>query len=186
MPQVTIFYLQMTDASQLRGKPSPAGLAVERVDPADGVPGAVNKRFYTEVGRGWAWRDRLVWTDAQWADYAEPDELTTWIAKLNGEEVGYAELQREADGDVQLVYFGLLPEFIGKGLGGAFLSRIVEIAWATPGTRRVWLHTCTGDHPGAKANYESRGFVVYDEQAADTETTAPGLNPTPSNDTDAE
>lgn len=158
MSQVTIFYMQMTDRAELIAKPSPEGLELTRILPNNG---AVNQRFYQEVGRDWAWHDRLTWTEGQWSSYAARDGLSTWIAKLDGVEIGYAELESQAGGDVQLCYFGLLPDYIGQGLGGAMLSRVIEIAWAIPGAKRVWLHTCTADHPGARANYESRGFEVY-------------------------
>ncbi len=59
------------------------------------------------------------------------------------------------------MYFGLLPEFIGRGLGGPLLTAAVRRAWEIPGARRVWLHTCTEDHPQALANYLSRGFSVF-------------------------
>lgn len=126
---VTIHYLQMTDRSQLRTKAAPAGLTVECVTPANG---AMNQRFYREVGAGWAWHDQLGWSIQQWREYAERDVLSTWIARSNGNEVGYAELERQGGGDVELRYFGLLPVFIGRGLGATVLTRMVEIAWSLP------------------------------------------------------
>lgn len=39
----------------------------------------------------------------------------------------------------EIVTFGLLPEFIGKGLGGFALTRGVQKAWAlAPAVNRVW------------------------------------------------
>ncbi len=61
---------------------------------------------------------------------------------------------------LELVYFGLLPAFIGLGLGGALLTDVVQRAWAM-GARRVWLHTCDLDHPRALANYQARGFRIF-------------------------
>jgi hypothetical protein len=31
----------------------------------------------------------------------------------------------------------------------------------SPAPSRVWVHTCTLDHPGALANYQARGFAIY-------------------------
>jgi GNAT superfamily N-acetyltransferase len=75
--------------------------------------------------------------------------------------VGYFELESQAGGNVEISYFGLLPESIGKGLGGALLSAAVEGAWKLPDTRRVWVHTCTHDHEHALANYLKRGFRIF-------------------------
>ena len=55
---------------------------------------------------------------------------------------------------------GFFPEFTGRGLGGYLLTDAVERAWAS-GARRVWLHTCSFDHPFAIQNYLGRGFTVF-------------------------
>jgi GNAT superfamily N-acetyltransferase len=61
------------------------------------------------------------------------------------------------DGAVEIAYFGLLPEYFGRGWDGHLLTRAVETAWGL-GASRVWLHTCTLDHPAALPNYLRRGF----------------------------
>ena len=59
-----------------------------------------------------------------------------------------------------MAYFGLAPGSIGRGMGKHLLSCAVRDAWAL-GPSRVWLHTCTLDHPNALPNYRARGFVPY-------------------------
>ena len=74
---------------------------------------------------------------------------------------GWYELRRvPEDGSVEIAYFGLMPGAIGRGLGKALLGCAVRDAWAM-GATRVWLHTCTLDHPHALPNYLARGFRVY-------------------------
>ena len=97
-----------------------------------------------------------------WQAHVEREELTTFLATHHGEEAGYVELEQQPEGNVQISYFGLLPDFYGKGLGGAMLTRIVETAWELSGTERVWVHTCTDDHEAALANYQKRGFRLYE------------------------
>ena len=70
---------------------------------------------------------------------------------------GYFELKAHEDDSIEIAYFGLLPEFIGRGWGKYLLTRAVQSAWQL-GPRRVWLHTCTLDHPAALPNYLKRGF----------------------------
>jgi hypothetical protein len=110
----TIHYLEMLDRRQFRPTPPPAGFRVERLVPAQ--PDR-NRWFYEAVGRDWQWTDRLVWTDDDWRRYAERPALQTWIGRYYGQEAGYFELEIQQT-DVQIAYFGLLPEFIGQGLGG--------------------------------------------------------------------
>ncbi len=83
------------------------------------------------------------------------------MAYVDGTPAGYAELEAQPGGDVEIKYFGLLPAFIGLGLGGALLTDIIRRALALDGARRVWLHTCDLDHPGALANYQRRGFRIF-------------------------
>ena len=63
---------------------------------------------------------------------------------------------------IEIAYFGLLPEFIGRGFGGGLLTSAIETAWTwAPTPSRVWVHTCNRDHPSALANYQARGFKIY-------------------------
>jgi GNAT superfamily N-acetyltransferase len=72
-------------------------------------------------------------------------------------------LKRHEDGAVEIAYFGLLQEFIGRGLGKYLLTEAVREAWRT-GARRVWLHTCTLDGEAALPNYKARGFKPFKEE----------------------
>ena len=120
-----------------------------------------NRFLYQLVGKDWAWTDRLSWSDEQWKAYAESDNLRTWVAYYKGSPAGYYELEQQKGGDVEIAYFGLAPKFIGQGFGGYLLSRAIKSAWKMKGTKRVWVHTCTLDHPSALHNYQARGLEVY-------------------------
>ena len=86
--------------------------------------------------------------------------LSLWLMTVWGAPAGYFELRRDAENGVEIVYFGLLKEFHGRGLGGHLLSQAVQRAWEA-GAGRVWVHTNTLDHPFALPNYVKRGFSVY-------------------------
>lgn len=119
---------------------------------------AASARFYREVGADWLWVDRLGWGDEQWAAWTDRPGHHLLEARLDGEAAGYAELDEQGDGSVELAYFGLLPAFIGRGLGGWLLERALLRAREIPGVDRVWVHTCTLDGPAALANYRARGM----------------------------
>ena len=80
-----------------------------------------------------------------------------------GVPAGYAALDRRIEGEIELMQFGLMPEFIGQGLGQYFLQWTIDKAWSYR-PRRFWLHTCTKDHPAALPNYLKAGFAVYKEE----------------------
>jgi ribosomal protein S18 acetylase RimI-like enzyme len=85
--------------------------------------------------------------------------VETWVAWTEGTPAGYYELDAGPRGDVEILYFGLLPAFIGRGWGGHLLTHAIRRAWAL-GAGRVILNTCSLDHPAALAAYQARGFVV--------------------------
>lgn len=87
---------------------------------------------------------------------------------MQGESAGYFELQRHDDDTVEIAYFGLTPQFIGKGLGGPLLTRAVDEAWKMNG-KNVWLHTCTLDSDRALPNYKARGFREYRTERLEVE-----------------
>jgi ribosomal protein S18 acetylase RimI-like enzyme len=159
LPEVTTWYLQMLAPTELRPAPRPSQQAcVVRAE----VPSPELSRFlYTAVGGRWYWIDRLSWDYGRWQSHLERPEVETWLVLLAGTPAGYVELEAQADDNVEIAYFGVMPRFIGQGLGGYLLTAGVERAWAR-GARRVWVHTCSLDGPHALANYQARGFRVYD------------------------
>ena len=119
-----------------------------------------NRDMYFRVGEQWQWIDKRPWTDEQWKEYAAAPAVRTFAGYYDDALAGYYELRQDDKGGVEIAYFGLLPEFIGRGLGGALLTSAIEEAWRLS-PKRVWVHTCNRDHPQALANYEARGMNVY-------------------------
>ncbi|SEP94388.1 Acetyltransferase (GNAT) domain-containing protein [Solimonas aquatica] len=159
--RVTTWYLQMHSPQALRParplQPEPLLMRAEQPLPM------LNRFLYTAVGGHWFWRDRLNWSYARWQAWLDRPELETWVLYVRGTPAGYIELEAQCEGDVEIAYFGLMREFSGQGLGGHLLTRGLQRAWAMPGTRRVWVHTCSLDGPAALANYEARGMQRYHE-----------------------
>ncbi len=156
---VTVSYLAMTAPAQFRPSTHvPEGLHLERVGGDDLVPMA--KTLYREVGGRWHWRDRLGWSDSQWAAVMHRPGVELWVARRSGDAAiaGYFELGI-ANTDININYFGLVPAFMGRGIGGWLLTRAVERGWAL-GAERITLNTCTLDGEAALPNYRARGFQV--------------------------
>ncbi len=159
MPETVTTFLEMTSRDQLR--PREASDVRFRVVEASIRQWQFNRFLYSFVGKRWSWTDKELWTDEQWRAYVEDDTLRTFVAYYDGSPVGYFELQRQSGGDVEIVYFGMVPKFIGRGLGGCLLTHAIRSAWDWEGAERVWVHTCSLDHPAALENYKSRGMTVY-------------------------
>ena len=148
-------YLEMGSPDQLR--PATISPPVPRIQRLDRCPVAFFRLLYQEVGNAYHWTDRLGWSDETIRDYLDTPGVSVWLMSEEDAPAGYFELREHEDGSVEVVYFGLLPNFIGRGWGKYLLSRAVESAWQLKPSR-VWLHTCTLDHPAALPNYLKRGF----------------------------
>jgi ribosomal protein S18 acetylase RimI-like enzyme len=159
-------YLEMTDANQLR--PSLAATGEVELRRAKVPCPELSRFFYTAVGGGWYWVDRLPWTYNQWLQYLSRPGHETWALYVSGNPAGYFELQEEVRKDVEVASFGLLPQFVGQGLGGHLLTEAARRAWQR-GATRVWLHTSSLDHPSALANYQARGFRLFKEETSHKE-----------------
>ena len=131
-----------------------------------GVPSPELARFlYTAVGGDWYWRERLSWSYDRWLVWLSRPEVELWVAYERGTPAGYFELEAQSEGNVEIGYFGLLPGFAGKGIGGYLLTQAVDRAWRLrPSVRRVSVHTCTLDHAAALPNYLARGFTICREE----------------------
>jgi GNAT superfamily N-acetyltransferase len=157
MNEITIWSLESQSPAELKPASDPGNIEIHE---ARVKQFQFNRFLYQLVGESWAWNDKLSWSDQQWRQYAEADDLRTWVAWCEGSPAGYFELQMQAGGAVEICYFGLAEKFIGRRLGGYLLTETIRKAWDW-GASRVWVHTCSLDHPNALANYQARGLSIY-------------------------
>ena len=155
--EVTTWSLEMLQPSGVVAAPRP-DLDLDLVRAQRPSP-ELGRFLYTAVGGNWYWIDRLAWSYERWLAWLARAGCETWVAYLEGTPAGYFELDGSSVSEVEIAYFGLLPQFIGAGLGGWLLTRALTRAWEL-GPRRVWVHTCSLDGANALANYEARGMRV--------------------------
>jgi GNAT superfamily N-acetyltransferase len=157
---VTVYYLEMLAHSK-RGVPAPrTGLTVLSPHTLS-VP---DYRFlYDSVGSEYNWLSRRKLSDAQLAAILHDPLNEVHILHVDGSPAGFAELDRRESGEIELVQFGLLPDFIGQGLGKWFLDWTIDTAFSYR-PKRFWLHTCTLDHSAALPTYKKAGFVLFKEE----------------------
>ncbi|MEC3973681.1 GNAT family N-acetyltransferase [Amycolatopsis sp. H20-H5] len=155
-----ISYLEITALSELRPAKVKSGLTLEPVDA--GSP--LIRELHTRIGTPYSWPG-VTRSDEDWAGWLALPRCYR-LVKYRKEVAGIADFEPQQDGEVEITTFGLLPEYIGRGLGGHALTLAVEQAWQVEPLggeplRRVWLHTSTRDHPNALTNYLRRGFRPF-------------------------
>jgi GNAT superfamily N-acetyltransferase len=181
---VTTWTLRMSSPGRLRPARTDVPMRVER----SGVPSIdLSRALYAAVGSRVCWTDRFAWDHETWEAWVNRETVATWIATVQGTVAGFFELETQPGGAVEIVLFGLLPQFYGRGLGGALLTTCVEAAWrggvdwsagAAP-TEYVYLRTSTLDHRHAVRNYLARGFEKAEAETADKRIPDPRLAPWP-------
>ena len=163
-------YLQLTDPAQFQpafGEFPDVSLA-HVPDP----PAKLYRHCYRTVGEAFHWRDRWDWSDEQIAAHLADPNIQLYVATRDGTLVGWYELRRVPEDDsVEIAYFGIVAAEFGRGYGKHLLSCAVRDAWALE-PRRVWLHTCTLDHPNALPNYVARGFTPYRTEVYEVDSPA--------------
>lgn len=165
--EVTTWSLEMLDPADLRPASRPdRDLLLIRSE----IPSPELARFlYTAVGGDWYWYDQLDWTYERWQNVLERPGMEIWMLLERGTPAGHFVLKGDGEGTVEILYFGLLPTFIGQGLGGYLLTEAIRASWSLgerweefTATTRVWVHTCSLDgQPAALNNYKSRGFKLF-------------------------
>ena len=120
--------------------------------------------LYTAVGTSLQWDLRLRMPRAELEAHLAKPSTIIFVLRLGGQAVGLCEFDCTGEAEVELVYFGLVPEVQGRRLGPYLLDFALRQAWAAHSPRRVWLHTDTNDHPKAQEVYRRAGFTVFDRR----------------------
>ena len=160
-----VTYLEMRRPPVVPPAAAPLGLAIRRVIKPD-----LNwyRELYRAVGQDWLWFNRLRMSDAELASTLHHPQVHLYELSDNGqgnnevkrEGKGLLELDRRGAQEVEIASFGLTADLIGRGAGQYLIGHALAEAWSHS-PQRVWLHTCTLDHPKALAFYRKAGFVAY-------------------------
>ena len=151
-------FLELTDIKKLKiNSPKENKFLIKKIKPDF----QLNKFFYKQVGKKHRWIDRLSWSDEKWINFISNKNLETYVISESEDLIGFFELLYNPHlNETEISYFGLLEEYIGKGIGGYALSEAIKKSFEKD-IKRVWLHTCTLDHPNALKNYIARGMKVF-------------------------
>ena len=153
--KTTVTHLEMNRPPS-RLPPQPVGnrLALMRADP---VPLHYYRYLYDSIGEKWAWVERRGLSDNALAEMVLKSGIEISVLYGNGAPAGYFELNFADLPVVDLVYFGLFPEWTGRGVGSWLLGCAVSEAFSR-GVETITPNTCTLDHPAALPAYQKIGF----------------------------
>jgi GNAT superfamily N-acetyltransferase len=159
--ETTVPYLEMT-APTAQHVPAPVNLKLALML-AEDPPVHFYRYLYDTIGRGHHWVDRARLSDSELADAITAQGTEIFVSYANGVPAGFFELEWRDGRDTWLAYFGIIPEFRGRGLGKWLLSEALAAAWLRE-PERVRVETCTLDDPRALPLYQRMGFVPYERR----------------------
>jgi GNAT superfamily N-acetyltransferase len=126
------------------------------------VDSVLYRKFYYGVGKDWHWLDRMVMPDVELETAINASNTEIWILQVEGNDAGFAEFVKGKE-FIEILYFGLLPDYIGQGLGKFFLQWVIDKAWSFQ-PKWIQLNTCELDHPNALPVYLKSGFRLVREE----------------------
>lgn len=125
------------------------------------------RALFRRVGEPWMWFSRLVMPDPELVAIIHDPAVEIYaVEDRRGIEIGLLELDFRTVGEAEIGFFGLVTELTGKGNGNWLMAQALSIGWRKH-VARLWVHTCTLDHPGALGFYRRHGFVPF-ERAIET------------------
>lgn len=146
--------------ARMPAQPLQEGLALMR---APDIPLNYYRFLYAEVGRNWHWVERAVLDDAALSQQVHAPGVEISVLYVHGAPAGYFELDFSNRESTELVYFGLMPHALGRGIGPWLLGLAMRQGFAR-GANRLTVNTCTLDHPAALRLYQRMGFVPYAQE----------------------
>lgn len=156
--ETTVTFLKMEHAPHDHVHP-PANFKIALMK-LENPPVNYYRYLYNTIGANYDWYDRKILSDEALAVEIQAEGVEIFVAHAGGVPAGYFELDARKKSQVWLAYFGIMPDFIGTGIGKWLLHEAIATAWLKePETVRV--ETCTLDHPRALPLYQRMGFVPY-------------------------
>ncbi len=155
-----VTHLQMFERPPVRTARTETTWTLREVD----VPNVeMYRTLFRRVGEDWLWASRLLMSDEELRDVLGNPRYEAYVFEREGQEEGLVELDFRVEGECELSFFGLTPAVLGQGAGRWMMNRVLELAWSRP-IGRLWVHTCSLDHPGALDFYIRSGFVPFRRQ----------------------
>lgn len=148
--------LEMREKAQVRRCPQ-GGWQLERLSQPDLTR---YRALVHRVGDDYLWSARIAMSDAALRGFLTDPRVEAYVLTTPDGDEGVLELDFRVDGECEISLFGVARPLIETGAGRWLMNHAIEIAWSRP-IERLWLHTCTLDHPNALAFYQRSGFRTF-------------------------
>jgi GNAT superfamily N-acetyltransferase len=149
--------LEMLERPALRAERADTSWQLRRIAQPDPL---WYRELYRRVGTEWLWYSRLVMPLGELEAIIRDPRVEVYAFTAEGRDEGLMELDFREPGSCELAFYGLAAAVHGRGAGRWLMNRALERAWAAP-IGRLWVHTCTLDHPDALGFYLRSGFRAY-------------------------
>lgn len=162
MPQTEVIttFLEMRSRPSLAvTRPNRSGMLLQLDEPSTGF----YRYLYDAIGSRWGWTERAEMDDAELLEVITDERVEIFVLFMGGVPAGSFELDRRREEEIELRHFGLVPEFIGRGIGKHLLASAVDAAWDHE-PDRVWVRSTSLEHPRGLLTYQWAGFVPYDSR----------------------
>ena len=118
------------------------------------------RMLFRAVGEEWLWSSRLRMSDSELLTILRAPGVEVFALRRNETDCGLLELDFREAGACEIVFFGVTPDAVGSGAAHVMMRFAIARGFARP-VSRLWLHTCTLDHPRALPFYLRAGFEPY-------------------------
>lgn len=147
---------------EMRARPAPRDVPAEGLSlrPMPAPDPDAYRALWARVGAPWLWQSRLAMDDARLRAVIHDPAVEVSAVERDGRAEGIVELDFREGAEAELAFFGLSEALQGTRAARWMMERALDRAFARP-IRRLWVHTCTFDHPRALAFYRRTGFAPY-------------------------
>jgi GNAT superfamily N-acetyltransferase len=156
-----VTHLEMTERPALR--PNPPGASAWTLRKVARPTTDWFRELYSRIGAEWMWYARMKLPDAELAAKIQSPGVDIYALMHDGRDEGLLELDFRQAGACEIGLIGITADLIGTGAGRFLINRALELAWSRD-VQRVWLHTCSFDHPSALTFYQRSGFRPFRRQ----------------------
>ncbi len=130
------------------------------LEPAAKADPDAYRNLFRAIGQDFLWFSRLLMSDEKLLDTLSNAGTESFALKRGQNIIGILELSFRDMPDCELSFFGLVPSEVGQGTGRILMDEAIRRAFEKP-IKRLWLSTCSLDHPKALGFYRKAGFIPY-------------------------
>ncbi|MBZ6076518.1 GNAT family N-acetyltransferase [Microvirga puerhi] len=151
-----VTYLQMQRPAAIPAPGKPDTWSLER------IKGDMDRyrTLFRLVGEPWLWFSRATMSNEALDAILHDPGIEVYALHDETTDIGLLELDFRTEGEAELAFLGVVPGTIGQGAGRFLIQEAIRRSFERP-INRLFVHTCTLDHPAALSFYRRAGLEPY-------------------------